>query len=336
MSTTTVPRSPLGRLSVRRLLDVLQSAGLLAVLIVVFVVVSVLEPHFISGASLKTILVNSSQLAVCGVGMTMVIALRGIDLSVGSVEALAAVVAAKLSSTGTPLALAIAIALLAGLVAGTINGLIITQLRVPAFVATLGMLSIAQGVALLYSNGGSFLVSDRAFTAIGRDVVLGVPLPFVIALLALIAGWVLFNQTRFGRHTAAAGDNEEAAIASGIRVRSLIVAVFAIVGLTAALAGVLVTAQVGDVDATVGMGFELNVIAVVVLGGTSLAGGRGNLPGTVLASVLVASINAALNILGVQTFYQYLAVGLLLILALALEAFRDRLTGSRPSARPGV
>jgi len=334
MSTASASLRRPGRLSPRRLLDAMQSLGLLAVLVVVFIGVSIAEPRFFSSDSIKAILINSSMLAVCGFGMTLAIALRGIDLSVGSVQALAAVVAAKLSSTGTPLALAIAAALLAGVIAGALNGVVISQLRVPAFVATLGMMSIARGVALIYSNGGSFLVSDSSFTDISRDSIAGVPLPFVITLLALLAAWTLFNHTPFGRHIAAAGGNEDAAVASGIRLAPLVIIVFAIVGLTAAMAGVLLTAQVAYIDGTVGVGFELNVIAVVVLGGTSLAGGRGNLLGTLLAAILIASITGALNILGVATLYQYLAVGLLLILALALQSLRDRLAG-RSSADGG-
>ncbi|MFZ0089967.1 MAG: ABC transporter permease [Solirubrobacteraceae bacterium] len=327
MTTASATLRRPSRLSPRRAFDALQSVGLIAVLAAVFVGVSIAEPRFVSSDSIKAILINSSMLAVCGFGMTLAIAMRGIDLSVGSVQALAAVVAAKLSSTGTSVGMAIAIALLVGLFVGAINGVIISQLRVPAFVATLGMMSIARGVALIYSSGGSFLVSDSSFTGISRDSIAGVPLPFVITLVALLATWTLFNQTPLGRHIAAAGGNEDAAVASGIRVGRLIVIVFAIVGLSAAIAGVLLTAQVAYIDGTVGVGFELNVIAVVVLGGTSLAGGRGNLVGTLLAAILIASISGALNILGVATLYQYLVVGLLLIAALALESLRARLTG---------
>jgi ribose/xylose/arabinose/galactoside ABC-type transport system permease subunit len=327
MTTATATLKVSRRPSPRRLLDAMQSLGLIALLVAVFVGVSIAEPRFLSADSIKAILINSSMLAVCGFGMTLAIALRGIDLSVGSVQALAAVVAAKLSSTGTSVGVAIAIALLVGLVVGAINGVVISQLRVPAFVATLGMMSIARGVALIYSNGGSFLVSDPSFTGISRNSIAGVPLPFVITLVALLAFWTLFNQTSFGRHIAAAGGNEDAAVASGIRLGSLVIVVFAIVGLSAAIAGVLLTAQVAYVDGTVGVGFELNVIAVVVLGGTSLRGGRGNLVGTLLAAVLIASISGALNILGVATLYQYLVVGLLLIAALALESLRDRIAG---------
>lgn len=331
MTTASATLRRPSRLSPRRAFDALQSVGLIAVLAAVFVGVSIAEPRFVSSDSIKAILINSSMLAVCGFGMTLAIAMRGIDLSVGSVQALAAVVAAKLSSTGTSVGMAIAIALLVGLFVGAINGVIISQLRVPAFVATLGMMSIARGVALIYSSGGSFLVSDSSFTGISRDSIAGVPLPFVITLVALLATWTLFNQTPLGRHIAAAGGNEDAAVASGIRVGRLIVIVFAIVGLSAAIAGVLLTAQVAYIDGTVGVGFELNVIAVVVLGGTSLAGGRGNLVGTLLAAILIASISGALNILGVATLYQYLVVGLLLIAALALESLRARLTGRSPA-----
>jgi ribose transport system permease protein len=243
------------------------------------------------------------------------------------------VVTAKVAAGESPVFLAVVAGLVVGLAVGALNGLIISKLHVPSFVATLGMLSVARGAALLFTGGESILVGDPGFSSIAREHVLGVPMPFVIALAALGVLWVVFNHTRFGRHVAAAGGNQGAAVASGIRIDRVTVAVFAIVGLTAGLSAVLLTAQLGNVDGSLGAGFELSAIAVAVLGGTSLAGGTGNLPGTLLAALLIASINSALNILGVQAFYQYLAVGLLLIAALSLEGLRGRIVVSTAGPR---
>jgi ribose/xylose/arabinose/galactoside ABC-type transport system permease subunit len=333
MSATTVAVREPRRLRARRLLGLLQSVGILTTLTVVCVAVSIADSSFSSAGNIRNILTNASILAVCGFGMTLAIAMRSIDLSVGSVLALTACVAAKVGANDGSVVAAVAAGLGAGLAVGAINGLIISKFRVPAFVATLGMMSVARGVALLYTDGESILVGNASFSWIAREQVLGIPMPFLIALATLALLWLLFNHTRFGRHVAAAGGNEPAAVASGIRIDRLVIAVFALVGLTAGLSGVLTTAQLGNVDPSLGVGFELNVIAVAVLGGTSLAGGNGNLPGTLLAALLIASINSALNILGVQAFYQYLAVGLLLIAALTLEGVRRRVMLSTTPGR---
>lgn len=335
MSAAPISRRGPSRLRARRLLGMMQSVGIVVTLVALCVVVSIADPSFAALDNVRNILTNASILAVCGFGMTMALALRELDLSVGSVLALTAVVTADVAAGESPVLLAVVAGLGLGLAVGALNGLIISKLHVPSFVATLGMLSVARGAALLFTDGESILVRDPGFSSIARDRVLGVPMPFVIALAALGVLWSVFNHTRFGRHVAAAGGNKAAAVASGIRIDRVTIAVFAIVGLTAGLSGVLLSAQLGNVDASLGAGFELSVIAVAVLGGTSLAGGTGNLPGTLLAALLIASINSALNILGVQAYYQYLAVGLLLIVALSLEALRGRILVSTAGPREG-
>jgi ribose transport system permease protein len=230
-------------------------------------------------------------------------------------------VASLLTVIGLPLS--IGATLLLGAAVGLINGLIVTRLHVPAFVATLGMMSVLRGAALLATDGQSILLMGQDELAwINSGQLLGVPIPIVIALTVFAVLWLVMRQTPFGQHVCAIGGNEKAARATGLRVDHVMVVVFMIVGVTAAMSGIMLTAQLLLVNGTMGVGLELRAIAVVVLGGTSLMGGNANLPGTLLAAVLLAVISSALNILKVEPFYQYLALGLLLILALGLDSLR--------------
>jgi len=305
-----------------RFFQFFESLGVLAMLLIVIVVASVIAPGFFTSTNLTNLVITAAITAVTGFGMTLAIAMKGFDLSVGSVEALTAIIASSLLPL-VNIPLTIVGTLIAGLFIGVINGLVISKLRVPAFVATLGMMGIARGVALIYTNGQSvLLVGYNDYAALNTGKLLGIPVPFVIALVTLAVFYVLLQQTPFGRHVCAVGGNEQAAIASGLRVDTITMAVFGLVGATAALSGVMLSSKLLIVDGTLGVGFELQCIAISVLGGTSLAGGSGNMPGTLVAALLLAAISSALNILNVEAFYQYLALGLLLIFALVLDTLR--------------
>ncbi len=306
-----------------RFFQVFESLGVLVMLAVVLVVASLLAPGFFTLTNLNNLVITASITAVSGMGMTFAIAMGAFDLSVGSTQALTAIIAATLLGI-TNVSLAILGALLGGAIIGLINGLIITRLRVPAFVATLGMMSVIRGAALLYTQGQSVMITThRDFALLNNGKLLGiVPIPFLVALLALAGLYILLQDTRFGRHVCAVGGNEQAAIVSGLNVSHITVLVFMLVGMTAALSGVMLSSKLLIVDGTLGAGFELQAIAISVLGGTSLSGGTGNMVGTFLAALLLAAIAGALNILNVPSFYQYLALGLLLIFALALDTVR--------------
>lgn len=305
-----------------RFVQLFESLGVLLLLAVVFAVTSVMSPVFLSYNNITNILNTASIMAVTGFGMTIAIAMKGFDLSVGSTQALTACIAATLVGiVGIPLA--IAGTLVAGLIIGIINGLVISKIHVPAFVATLGMMSIIRGIALLFTNGQSILIRGHdEYALINTAKLFGLPMLFVIALATLAVLYVLLYHTRFGRHVCAVGGNEMAAVAAGINVGRITLATFGLVSLTAALSGVMLSAQLMIVDGTLGVGFELQAIAISVLGGTSLAGGAGNLPGTLIAALLLATISGALNILKVPALYQYMALGVLLIFALGLDSLR--------------
>ncbi len=308
-----------------RFFQVFESLGVLVMLIIVLVVASLLAPGFFTITNLTNLLITASITAVAGMGMTFAIAMGAFDLSVGSTQALTAIIAATLLGVSN-VPVAILGALLGGAIIGLCNGLIITRLRVPAFVATLGMMGVIRGIALLYTQGQSVMITThREYALLNNGKVLGVPIPFIAALLVLGGLYILLQHTSFGRHVCAVGGNEQAAIASGLDVSSITVRVFMLVGVAAALSGVMLSSKLLIVDGTLGAGFELQAIAISVLGGTSLAGGTGNMVGTFLAALLLAAIGGALNILNVPSYYQYLALGLLLIFALWFDTLRRSL-----------
>ena len=305
-----------------RFIRVAESVGVFALLMIVVVGASIAAPGFSTYTNFINTLIAASITAVTGLGMTFAIAMGGFDLSVGSVQVLTAIVVADLLSVIDP-PLAILGALLTGLVVGLVNGILISKLRLPAFVVTFGMMSIVRGVALLITQGQSVMITRHSeFGLLNNGKVLGLPIPFVIMTIVLVVLSVLLKHTPFGRHTCAIGGNRAAAIVSGINIDRTTIAVFGLVGVTAAISGVMLSSQLMIVDATLGTGFELQAITVSVLGGTSLSGGHGNLVGTVFAALLLATIASALNILKVISFYQYLALGVLLIFALAIDTAR--------------
>jgi ribose/xylose/arabinose/galactoside ABC-type transport system permease subunit len=298
-----------------------QNLGVVLFLIILYIVVSILNPHFISGSNLANVIVETSILAVVSYGMTLAITMGVFDLSVGSIQSLcASVVATFLVSHG--IFTSIITTLIVGFLIGIINGILISKLKVPAFVATLGTMSLIRGGALLYTNGNSILITNEQFGVLNSFTLLGVPLPFIYAIFFLVILWAVFKHTPFGRHIAAVGGNTNAAIASGLKVDRITIIVFGIVGLMASFSGIMLSSQLMNVTGAMGLGLEMNAIAAVVIGGTSMLGGRGTLFGTLLGAFLLTSISNALNILNIPGFYQYLATGLLLVGALSLDSAR--------------
>jgi len=299
-------------------------SAILAPFMVILVLATVLVPGFLSLANVQSVLVNAAIVAVVGFGMTLVIVIRGLDLSVGAVAALTSCVGASaINAFGAPLGLVGM--LLLGLLAGILNGALIMVLRVPAFVATLATMGIARGAALLFTNGERVHLTSEGVRHLAIDKFVGIPLPFLIALALCGAFYLLLERTPFGRHASAVGGNPGAAREAGLNAVWIGMVVYAISGVAAAFAGLLLVAQLGTVDATPIQGLELQAIAIAVLGGTSIAGGAGNLPGTFMASLLLAMISSALNLRDIPGYYQYLALGLLLLLALGLDSIRNRI-----------
>ena len=294
-----------------------RSYSIAPVVLLVGIVLSLLTPRFLQVGNLLNVLTNASVVAIVGLGMTLAIAGGMFDLSVASTAAFAGCIAFNLIPT-----FGVGVGVLGGLIVGAIigglNGLIITELRVPAFIATLGMAGVVKGATLIYTNG-------RDLYLYGRPEVKILSAGYMPLMLALGTGVLLalvISHARFGRRILAVGSNLASARRSGVRVEQVIWGIFAIVGATAALSGMIISAQVLTANARLGVGLELSAISVVVIGGTALTGGRASLLGTLLGSLLVAMINNGLNLLNVPIFYQNLTVGVLLLGALAISIER--------------
>jgi len=294
----------------------------LAVLVVGFVL-SLLTPNFLRPENLLNVLGNASIVGIVGLGMTLAIAAGMFDLSVGSTAAFAACITLSMvPQYGVLLSVLAGVAV--GALIGLINGLIITELRVPAFIATMSMMAIARGSALIYTDGRDvYLFGYPDYKVLTRPLWGILPMPVVLVLAILLVLALVMAHTRFGRHILAVGSNLSAARRSGLRSSLVTWGVFAVVGATAALTGLIVSAQVLTANARLNVGLELSAIAVVVVGGTSLTGGRASLVGTLLGSLLVTIINNGLNLLNVPIFYQQLTVGVLLLGALAISVGPD-------------
>lgn len=289
------------------------------VVVVVGIVLSILTPRFISLDNLLNVMTNASLVAIMGLGMTLAIASGNFDLSVGSTAALAGCVSFSLvPSIGVPAS--IAAGLVVGAVVGLINGLIITELRVPAFIATLGMMTIVRGAALIYTDGKDlYLFGQTEYKILSGTYLFGIPTPILFAVgISLLLGFTI-SQTRFGRHILAIGSNFLAAQRSGIPTSRVIWMIFSIVGATAALSGMILSSQVLTANGRLATGIELSAIAVVVLGGTALSGGQSTMVGTLLGALLISMVNNGLNLLNVPIFYQELTVGVLMLGALAVN-----------------
>lgn len=310
-----------------------QKYGILIALVLVCIILTFANEYFLTTRNLVNVLRQTSINGILAIGMTFVILTRGIDLSVGSVVALAGVVSASFATTSTtamvaggpyPAVLALLIGLAVGLAAGAISGVIVARFKVPAFVATLGMLSAARGLALLYAGGKPVPALTDGYRYIGTGSILGVPMPVVLFALVFLASLWVLTSTRFGRHVYAAGGNPHAARVSGVNVRRVTVWVYVISGGLAGLAGMILAARTGSALTQAGIAYELDAIAAVVIGGTSLSGGVGKVTGTLIGALLIAVVNNGLDLMGVESYYQQVIKGMLIVAAVMLDQARSK------------
>ncbi|OHC45336.1 MAG: sugar ABC transporter permease [Rhodobacteraceae bacterium GWE1_64_9] len=310
-----------------------QKYGILIALVLACVVLALINENFLSARNILNVLRQTSINGVLAIGMTFVILTRGIDLSVGSVVALTGVVAASFATTSTagfipgapyPALLALAIGVAVGMLAGSVSGLIVARFRVPAFVATLGMLSAARGLTLLYSGGRPIPALTDTFRWIGTGDVLGVPVPIFVLLAVFAGAHFVLTQTRFGRHVYAVGGNPHAAKVSGLPVTRIRFMVYVISGGLAGLAGMILAARTGSALPQAGIAYELDAIAAVVIGGTSLAGGVGRVSGTLIGALLIGVMNNGLDLMGVESYYQQVIKGFLIVAAVMLDQSKNK------------
>ncbi|MGR2949673.1 ribose ABC transporter permease [Vibrio vulnificus] len=300
----------------------IEQKSLIALLFLI-VVVSFLNPNFFTVDNILNILRQTSVNAIIAVGMTLVVLTAGIDLSVGSVLALCGAFAASLVAMEVPVLIAVPTALLAGAALGAISGVIIAKGKVQAFIATLVTMTLLRGVTMVYTDGRpistGFTDTADAFAWFGTGYALGIPVPVWLMVVVFAAAWYLLNHTRFGRYVYALGGNESATRLSGINVDKVKIGVYAICGLLAALAGIIVTSRLSSAQPTAGMGYELDAIAAVVLGGTSLMGGKGRIMGTLIGALIIGFLNNALNLLDVSSYYQMIAKAAVILLAVMVD-----------------
>ncbi|MCP1501341.1 ribose transport system permease protein [Curtobacterium herbarum] len=323
MSSTTV-KAPNRSSSFTKFLA---SNGALVGLVVLCIALFIATPDFLTGRNILNIGIQVSTVAVLAFGVTFVIVAGGIDLSVGSVAALSAMVSAWFFATaGLPGWLALVGGLVAGLVTGVVNGLASAYGKLPSFIATLAMLSVARGLTLVLSDGKPVPTSPQV-SFLGGDIG-PVPVPIIVLVVAALIASFILNRTVIGRSMYAVGGNAEAARLSGLPVKRIVVVVFGLSGLFAALAGLLLAGRLDSAQPQAASGYELDAIASVVIGGASLAGGVGRISGTFIGALVLVVIRNGLNLLNVSSFWQQVVIGLVIAVAVGFDVLRRKTRSS--------
>lgn len=326
---TTAPSSTLSRIWKS---EAFQRVLAFAALVFLMIFFSLSSPNFLRPQNIEGILISTAVNGILAVGVTFVIITGGIDLSIGTVMTLSAVITAKLASeAGLPIPIAIVGGMVTGAIAGLINGLVIARMRVPPFVATLGMLYVAKGLSLILSElAPIYFDRDSGFTDLATGVVVQVPgvieIPNAVLVMfgAAIVGAFILGRTVLGRYTFALGSNEEAARISGVNTARWKIAVYTLAGVFSGLAGVIIAARLNSAQPSLGQGYELDAIAAVVIGGTSLSGGEGSILGTVIGAFVISVLTNGLRILSVPQEWQQVVTGAIIILAVFLDMVRRR------------
>jgi len=319
--------------------------AIVLIFIAMFVTMTFLTDAFLQPRNLVNVVRQISVVGLIAIGVTMVIITTGIDLSSGSVLALAAVFAASLAKQPgwhdakypglvVPVIVPIVAALLIGLLCGAINGGLIARFKIPPFIATLGMMTHARGFALIYSNRPVSGLTDR-YNFIGQGEILkiipisgqpplGIPIPVIILAVVAIGAHILLNSTRFGRHIYAIGGNEQAALISGLNVGRIKIGVYTIAGLLSGLAGLVLSSRIGSGQPGLGVGYELDAIASAVIGGTSLSGGVGTIWGTIIGALIIGVLNNGLDLLNVSAYWQTIVKGTIIVVAVIVDERKNR------------
>lgn len=285
------------------------------------IVFAAIAPQFFSIENLVNVALSIAVIGVLAVGMTFVILTGGIDLSIGSVVALGGVAAAIVTQQTGFASLGFAAAVGIGLMSGAFNGAAIAYFRVPPFVVTLAVLTIARGLAFIYSEGRSIGDLPESFGRFGKSVFLGVPYTVWLMIAAFAGGWFVLRNTTFGRYVYAVGGNREAAFLSGINVKSVILRVYVLNGLLVGLAAIALASRLGAGVPNSGLQYELDVIAATVVGGTSLSGGRGSVVSTLFGTIFIGVLNNGLNLVGVDAYVQKIVLGAVILLAVLADQF---------------
>jgi inositol transport system permease protein len=326
---------PAGVLPTDRVGVFLRKYAILFILLGLVLVLSIATPSFLQPQNLINVVRQISVIGLLAIGVTVVIISTGIDLSLGSVLALASVVAASVAQSPDwarpmypglqlPVLVAFGAGLAVGALCGLINGALIAGFRIPPFIATLGMMTAARGVALIYSNGRPISGLKEEFNFIGQGSILGIPVPIIILAIVAVGAHLMLHNTRFGRHVYAVGGNEQAARVSGLNLTRIKILIYVFAGLLAGLGGLVLSARIGSGQPTLGQGAELDAIAAAVIGGTSFAGGIGTIWGTLVGALIIGVINNGLDLLNVSPFSQQVVKGVIIVIAIIIDERKNR------------
>lgn len=283
------------------------------------IVISIITPRFLTLSNITNVLTQISVNAIIAVGMTFVILTGGIDLSVGSILAISGAVAAYIVKASGSVILALIVAAVIGVAIGLINGVLISKGKVQAFIVTLASMTIFRGVTYVFTNGTPISGLGGTFGDIGNKKLGFLPVPVLITLIIVLIAYYVLSETRFGRYLYALGGNEDSARLSGINTDKIKSMVYAVSGVAAAISGVIITSRIGSASPNAGSGFELDAIAAVVIGGTSLSGGEGSVMGTIIGALIIGVLNNGLNLMNVSPFYQSIVKGAVILIAVLID-----------------
>lgn len=297
----------------------------LIALVALMIVITMLNPNFLTANNLLNLLLQVTANGFIAFGMTFVILTGGIDLSVGSILALSSAISAGFIGSGVSVPLAILLALLLGGLFGLLNGFLISFGKLAPFIVTLATMTIFRGATLVYTNGNPItagLSDSFLFQFLGQGYIVGIPFPVILMFLVFIFLYVLLHKTAFGKSVYAIGGNEKAAYISGIKLNKVKMIIYAISGIMAAVSGLIITSRLSSAQPTAGASYEMDAIAAVVLGGTSLSGGKGRIIGTLIGALIIGVLNNGLNIIGVSAFWQQVVKGIVIIIAVLLDRLK--------------
>ncbi|ACD23896.1 ribose ABC transporter permease [Clostridium botulinum] len=288
-------------------------------LVLLCMIITFVTPSFLTISNITNVFTQVSTNAIIAVGMTFVILTGGIDLSVGSTLAISGALAASIIKSTGNVFLAVIVAALVGIAVGFVNGMLISKGKLQAFIVTLATMTIFRGLTLVFTNGTPISKLPETFVKIGNGKIGFMPIPVIITIVIAIVAIYLLNKTRFGRYLYALGGNEDSARLSGINTDKIKTLAYVISGFASAIAGVIITSRIASASPNAGTGFELDAIAAVVIGGTSLAGGEGKISGTIIGALIIGILNNGLNLMNVSPFYQSIVKGLVILMAVLLD-----------------
>lgn len=306
----------------KKLVQRSSTISIFLILVVMCAIMAIVSPAFIKISNILSTARSFSAIAVAGIGVSMIIITGGIDLSIGSAYGLAGVISAMLVVSGMPLIPGILGGMLLGSVVGVLNGLMVVYLKLPPFIATMGTMQIARGVCYIITQGYPVNNLPAEYTVLGQGYLLGIPVPIWVMVFVAILFAIFLNMTTTGRRIFALGGNEEATRISGINTKRLKVLVYTLGAALAGLAGIITASKLGVGQPTAGIGFEMDAIAAVVIGGASLSGGEGTVTGTIIGAAIIGVLRNALVLLAVDSYWQTLIIGCVIILAVTIDQLR--------------